>query len=108
MESIIRDNVAQYFTVNKLFSNYQFGFVKGRSATLQLLHILDDWTLALNSDKQVEIVYTDFAKAFDKVSHQRLLIKLKSYGFDHKLISWISDFLSCRTQMVRIDRALLL
>jgi len=64
---------------------------------------MEDWTSALNLGKQVEVVYTDFAKAFDKVPHQRLLIKLKSYGLDDRLISWISDFLCCRTQRVRID-----
>lgn len=103
MESIIRDNLAQYFTVNKLFSDYQYGFIKGRSATLQLLNILDDWTSALNSGEQVKIIYTDFAKAFDKVPHQRLLTKLRSYGLDCKLISWIADFLCFRTQRVRIN-----
>ena len=103
MESLIRDIIAQYFTVNNLFSSFQYGFIKGRSATLQLLNIMEDWTSALNSGKQVEVVYTDFAKAFDKVPHQRLLTKLRSYGLDDKLISWIRDFLCCRTQRVRID-----
>jgi len=50
-----------------MFSDCQYGFIKGRSATLQLLNILDDWTTALNSGKQVEVIYTDFAKAFDNV-----------------------------------------
>ena len=105
MESIIRDNFAQYFAVNNLFSDYQYGFIKGRSATLQLLNIFDEWTTALNSGKQVEIIYTDFAKAFDKVPHQRLLIKLKSYGLDNNLTSWIEDFLCSRTQRVRINNS---
>ena len=105
MESIIRDNLTQYFTVNNLFSDYQYGFIKGRSATLQLLKILDDWTSALDSGKQVEIIYTDFAKAFDKVPHQRLLIKLKNYGLDNNLISWIENFLCFRTQRVRINNS---
>ena len=105
MESIIRDNLAQYFAVNNLFSDYQYGFIKGRSATLQLFNILDDCTTASNSGKQVEIIYTDFAKAFDKVPHQRLLIKLKSYGLDNNLTSWIEDFLCSRTQRVRINNS---
>lgn len=105
MESIIRDHLVQYFSDNNLFSNYQYGFIKGRSATLQLLNILDDWTSALDSGKQVEIIYTDFAKAFDKVPHQRMLVKLRGYGLDSKLISWIGDFLCFRTQRVRIDNS---
>src|SRR5579864_1197888 len=105
MESIITDNIAQYINVNKLFSNYQYGFIKGRSAILQLLNILDDWTSAMDSGKQVEIIYTDFAKAFDKVPHQCLLTKLKGYGLDNKLISWISEFLCFCTQRVRIENS---
>src|SRR5579864_4310324 len=105
MESIITDNIAQYINVNKLFSNYQYGFIKGRSAILQLLNILDDWTSAMDSGKQVEIIYTDFAKAFDKVPHQRLLTKLKGYGLDNKLVTWISEFLCIRTQRVRIENS---
>src|SRR5579872_4223106 len=105
MESTIRDNIAHYFHVNKLFSNYQYGFIKGCSAILQLLNILDDWISALDSGKQVEIIYTDFAKAFDKVPHQRLVTKLKGYGLDNKLISWISEFLCFRTQRVRIENS---
>ena len=51
----------------------------------------------------MEIIYTDFAKAFDKVPHQRLLIKLRYYGLDNELISWIEDFLCFPTQRVKIN-----
>ena len=44
MEAIVRDNVMSYFKSNKLFSDKQFGFIKGRSAVLQLLQIMDKWT----------------------------------------------------------------
>ena len=68
---------------------------------------MDDCTSALNSGKQVEVVFTDFAKAFDKVPHQRLLLKLhvRSYGLGDKIISWIRDFLCFRTQRVRIENS---
>ena len=45
----------------------------------------------------------DFAKAFDKVPHRRLLYKLKHYGIDHNTLKWIEDFLTSRTQTVIID-----
>jgi len=62
----------KFFIFNNLFSNCQYGFIKGRSTVLQLLHILDKWTKLLD-EGQVEVIYTDFEKAFDKVSHKRLL-----------------------------------
>ena len=85
MESIIRDKIMEYFLLNNLFSSAQYGFIKGRSTMLQLLKIVDNITTSLDSGGQVDIIYTDFEKAFDKVPHKRLLSKLKSYEICKKL-----------------------
>jgi len=70
-----------HFKINNLFSNKQFGFIKGRSTTLQLLHILDRWTELLENGGQIDVVYTDLEnKTFDKIAHKRLISKLFSYG----------------------------
>jgi len=76
MESLVRDHLMKFFVSNKLFSNHQFGFIKGRFTVLQLLRILDKWTKLLEEGKQVDDIYTDFEKAFDNVPHKRLLSKL--------------------------------
>ena len=82
-ESIIRDNVMTHFKLNRLFTNKQFGFIKGRSATLQLLQILDNWTELLETGGQIDVIYTDLEKAFDKIPHTRLIIQLWfKYGYD--------------------------
>jgi len=47
---------------------------------------------------QVDVIYTDLEKAFDKVPHQRLLLKLKSYNIHDDIIQWISSFLQSRSQ----------
>jgi hypothetical protein len=103
MESIIRDFVMDYFLSNKLFSNKQYGFIKGRSTVLQLLHIADDWIKSLDDGGQIDIIYTDFEKAFDKVPHKRLISKLYAYGLNDLLINWIEAFLSSRIQSVKIN-----
>lgn len=46
------------------------------------------------------LILLDFSKAFDRVSHELLKIKLNDYGFDIKLIAWISNFLKSRWQRV--------
>jgi len=56
----------EHFTANKFFSSKQFGFIKGRSTTLQLLQILDIWTKCLEQGGQIDVVYTDLEKALDK------------------------------------------
>ena len=65
MKSIVRDKIMQHFVLNKLFTNRQFGFLKGRSTVSQLLQILDDWTETLESGGRIDVIYTNFEKAFD-------------------------------------------
>jgi hypothetical protein len=102
MESLVRDHLMEHFTKNNLFSKKQFGFIKGRSTVLQLLTVLDKWTATLEEGGNTDIIYTDFAKAFDKVPHKRLISKLKAYGISEDIIAWIKDFLCNRKQRVRI------
>jgi len=63
-EQFIRDYIIQRFLHNDLFSKNQFGFLKGRSTVLQLLHIIEEWTAALENGGQINTIYTDFEKAF--------------------------------------------
>src|SRR6201995_2585804 len=106
MESIVHNKLVEYFSLNNLFSNKQYGFIKGRSTVLQLLKISDDWTDLLENRWQIDVIYTDLEKAFDKVPHQRLLSKLYSYGINSCLMSWINSFLSSRFQRIKINGCL--
>ena len=103
MESIIRDEIFSFLMENNLLSETQFGFIKGRSTVLQLLKVLDEWTASLQSGGQIDVIYTDFEKAFDKVPHKRLLSKLKSYKINGNIIKWIESFLLSRKQRVKIN-----
>ena len=101
-ESIIRDKILNHLRTNDLLSNRQYGFVGRRSTALQLLKILDDWSQILDEGGELDVVYTDFMKAFDTVPHRRLLKKLQSYGVQGKVLSWIGAFLIGRTQRVAV------
>jgi len=98
MEQFISDYIIQHFLHNDLFSKNQFGFLKGRSTMLQLLHIMEEWTAALEKGGQINTIYTDFEKAFDKVPHHLLLNKLQSYNLNINVIQWIRSFLCYRKQ----------
>ena len=80
---------------SKLFSDKQFGFISGRSTTLQLLIVMEEWTEILDNGGTLDSIYMymDFMKAFDKVPHKRLLRKLRSYGLSEQMIKWVEDFL---------------
>ena len=103
MESIVRDAIMNHMKINSLFSYKQFGFLSGRSKTLQLLNVVDDWTEALDNGHIIDIIYTDFQKAIDSVPHNRLLSKIKSYGIEGNILNWINTFLNNRRQHVLIN-----
>jgi len=91
---------------NKIFFDAQYGFRSGRSCTIQLLEIHDNWTEYLDKGVQIDVIYLDFAKAFDCVSHGHLIYKLHKLGVRGLALNWIRDFLSRRTQCVRIGSTL--
>ena len=66
---------------NRLISAHQHGFVPKKCCTTNLLEAQDLITGAMNTGSWVDVLFIDFAKAFDKVSHEKLILKLKSYGF---------------------------
>ncbi|PIK44947.1 putative RNA-directed DNA polymerase from mobile element jockey-like [Apostichopus japonicus] len=63
---------------------------------------MEDVASSLNKQKSVDVVFLDFQKAFDKVPHQRLLLRLKSMGDNGNLLSWIENWLGNRKQRVVI------
>ena len=58
---------------------------------------------ALHSGKEADMIYLDFSKAFDSVSHPKLLLKLQQHGISGLLLNWFSDYLSNRRQRVVVN-----
>jgi len=106
MERIINCELLDYLVKHVLITKDQFGFMKRRSTCANLLESLNDWVVNVESKLITDVLYIDFRKAFDSVSHNKLLIKLKAYGIDGNLIGWIASFLSNRTQVVRLNNCL--
>ena len=74
----------------------QHGFLQGKSCTSNLLEVLDFVGALLDKGGQVDMVYMDMSKAFDKVSHPRLLQKLRSFGFGGSLLQWFDSYMTGR------------
>ena len=106
LESVVREAVPDHLCCNNLLSNKQFGFIGGRSTTLQLLTFIDECVKTLARGDTVDTVYLDFSKAFDTVPHRRLIRKLEAYGIGGSLHSWISSFLMGRSQKVSVNGSL--
>ena len=65
MEKIVRQSIIKYMNRNNLFSKKQYGFISGRSTSLQLLAVLDKWTEVIDMRHTIDCIYMDYAKAFD-------------------------------------------
>jgi hypothetical protein len=101
-ESILKDEMMVHLLSNNLIHNNQHGFLPKRSTQSNLLEILHDWALALDNKDNIDCIFIDFKKAFDSISHAKLLHKLNSFGFSTLTTKWISSFLSGRTQQIKI------
>ena len=105
-ERIICSAVMSFLMSNDLISEQQHGFVRGRSCQTNILLCLEKWTEIVDGGNSVDVAYFDYAKAFDKVSHRLLLLKLQSYGIDGKLLNWLKDYLDNRRQRVVVGNAM--
>jgi hypothetical protein len=94
-----------YLNVNKLLAINQYGFLPKRSTVCQLLDCCNDWFQSFentNNNTQIDVIYLDYAKAFDSVVYSKLLSKLKTMEISGLVLNWIHNFLTDRTQCVRI------
>ena len=98
MESMVFNSLILYLTYNNSLSTDQYGLVSGRSTCTQLLATLNYWTNYCDLNQTTDAIFIDLAKAFDTVSHQKLLLKLLSYGIHYELYNWMESFLTSRTQ----------
>lgn len=97
-EKIVYLNI--YSIISRAIPTSQHGFLRGRS-TVSNLAIFTDYVLCqMENGGQVDVIYTDFEKAFDRVDHLILLHKLESLGIHGDLLRWIKSYLSKRSQAV--------
>ena len=99
LETIMRDHMMDFLVKHKLIIPSQHGFLKVRSC----LTIFEEITKWVDDGSPVDVIYLDFQKAFDKVPHQRLILKLKSHGMGNSIINWIEQWLTDRRQRVVVD-----
>ena len=92
LETIIRDHMMDFLIKHKLINPSQ-----------HLLCYLEEITKWVDEGSPVDVIYLDFQKAFDKVPHQRLILKLKSHGMGNSIIDWIEQWLTDRKQRVVVD-----
>ena len=99
-EHIVASNMMRHLEGNKILNGKQHGFRAKHSCETQLVELVHELHKIIQSGQQTDLVVMDFSKAFDKVSHPRLLYKLEWYGVRGQTYNWIRDFLHNRSQQV--------
>ncbi|CAM4659725.1 unnamed protein product [Caretta caretta] len=103
MEQVLKESILKHFEERKVIRNSQHGFTKGKSCLTNLIAFYDKITGSVDEGKAMDVLFLDFSKAFDTVSHSILVSKLKKYGLDEWTIRWIESWLDHRTQWVVIN-----
>ena len=103
LEKAMYEYINDYFERNNLFHSSLHGYRKGRSTMTALLSMYDKWVKAAKKEQVSGVVLVDLSAAFDLVSPSLLIQKLKIYGFQEDIATWISSYLTDRYQAVWID-----
>jgi len=100
MEQLILEAIIKQVEQKKFMRNSQHGFTKGKSCLTNLISFYDEMTGWVDEGRAVDVVYLDFSKAFNTVSHNILLGKLRKCGLDEWSVKRIENWLNGRTQRV--------
>ena len=90
---------------NNIISNYQFGFLPGRSTQLAVFELVKHIYSSLNKKKIFGSICLDISKAFDCINHDKLFDKLISGGVSQRALKWFRSYFT-RTQAVRFNNAI--
>ncbi len=91
-EKLLKKALLLFLTKARSFSPSQHGFLPRRSCLSNLILQEDRVTRLLDEVHTVDLVFLDFAKAFDSINHRFLLAKLKSFGIDRAVLNWIKSY----------------
>ncbi|CAM5139455.1 unnamed protein product [Eretmochelys imbricata] len=103
MEQVLKESILKHLEERKVIRNSQHRFTEGKSCLTNLIAFYDEITGSVDEGKAVHVLFLDFSKAFDTVSHSILASKLKKYGLEEWTIRWIESWLDCRAQRVVIN-----
>ena len=103
LEGILVDRIVDHLDSHSLLKDSQHGFRRHRSCLTNLLEFFHNVFSEHDRSKAVDVIYLDFAKAFDKVPYRRLLSKLRAMGIGGEVARWIENWLSGRRQRVVVN-----
>ena len=103
IERTVHTQLTKYMTDNSLLYHHQFGFRPRMSTELAAIKLIDDIRSSVDKGNLVGALFIDLSKAFDTISHARLLTKLPQYGIKDIELEWFTDYLFYRAAYVSYD-----
>ena len=100
LERLVFKYLYNHLLDNNILTSFQSGFRPGDSTVNQLTYLYDTFCHALDSGKEIRVVFCDISKAFDRVWHSGLIHKLKAAGVTGNLLQWFTSYLENRKQRV--------
>ena len=104
MEAVVKEDLMKHLYSNQLIKGTQHGFMKGKwcPTNTGMIFFMDRLTRIVDKGSATDTFYLDFAKAFNKVPLERLLVKLAAKWVGGELLEWIADWLRGWIQRVRV------
>ncbi|GAB0184195.1 mitochondrial enolase superfamily member 1 [Grus japonensis] len=103
MEKITLGVIKKHLKDNTVIGHSQHGFMRGRACLTNLVSFYDKVTHLVDQGKPVDVIFSDFSKAFNTVSHSILLDKMSSIQFDKNIVRWVSNWLTGQAQRVMVN-----
>lgn len=103
-EKILKNQMLEFLNSHNLLTDVQSGFRAGHNTTCALLKVHDDIHKSIDRRGVAFLLLIDFSKAFDSVSHSRLLRKLSDqFNFSSHAVYLLQSYLTNRSQQVAVD-----
>ncbi|MCW4344426.1 MAG: reverse transcriptase domain-containing protein [Candidatus Thiodiazotropha endolucinida] len=104
-ERLVFKHLYNHLHSHNSISSLQSGFMPGDSTVNQLAYLYNTFCQSLDAGKEVRVVFCDISKAFDRVWHSGLLLKLQAAGVTGEVLTWFKSYLSNRKQRVVLPGA---
>ena len=106
LERLVKEQMEAFLCRCNRWCSQQHGFTRNRSCVTNLLLAREHWCESVDLSQRLDVVFIDFSKAFDRVPHRRLLVKLEGLGIREPLLGWIKAFITDRSNRVEVNGAL--
>lgn len=103
MEKVIKMKMDAHIERYNILPDTQYGFRSKSSINDLMIKCVTDWSHSLSRGLNIDVVYADISKTFDKVNHKKVISQLKRIGIGGQLLKWLTSYFCDRKFCVKLD-----